>query len=311
MQSQVRDNLVCYITQQPGLEDMKIKLFIKSFSHFRSLCLLGLGLLGTCGTVSATMYDYSYSVKRFQDMNTGYMVSEIANYYEADVFGNALYTKALPLYLGTNPDISNGIGLNPGFSIQVAHQPGGGLILGSVSAIQGDGGGGPGPGLLVNFISKDVNKLHGKLTIISAPPGTEITLPNGETELIKIGHEYPAGCYQFSNPVTWKGCDVALDYADGQFSSVYAIMGGGEYWPNSSVPSFFADKKWDLVYIGDSDTPFNGSGFGKAAVQCDTLEFMSVATPEVYIGCVPEPTTAVLLAVGGGVALFARRRQCS
>jgi hypothetical protein len=286
---------------------MRMKLFAHCLPQLRVPCFLG--VLLACGSVRAQSWDYKYSVARFQDPDTGYLISEIANFYEANASGDPLFTNALPVYAGLNPDISNPIWLDPGFILQIIDQPGGGLVVGVPLQVAGPPGGqfGHGGGL--------INKRLGTLTVTEVSPGLRAQFkpaappgaPFGPWRPVNVGDTFVRGCTRFDGPVSWTGCDVQLEpLASGQFSNVFAILGGGTNWPNSSVPSFFADKDWDLVYIGSSDSPFDGSGFGRANVLCDANAFMSVATPELYVGCVPEPSSLSLICIVA-LSLLARR----
>ncbi|MEI7937748.1 MAG: PEP-CTERM sorting domain-containing protein [Verrucomicrobiota bacterium] len=288
---------------------MRTNLFAQSLPRLQVLCFLV--FLVACGSVRAqSFYDYSYSVTRFQDQVTGYMVSEIANYCGSDLFGNPLFTNALPVYAGLNPDPANPIWLDSGFSLQITRLPAGAVVVGIPQALPIGGGGGP---QHISFhAQRQKNKHNGTLKITEVGVGTRARfLPNGgrwgPPEDVHVNDTFSNGCVMFDGPVKWTGCDVDLEpLAGGEFSSVYAILGGGVNWPNSSVPSFYEDKEWDFVYIGDSDSPFNGSGFGMADVQCNVDEFMSVATPELYVGCVPEPSSLSLICIGA-LSLLARR----
>jgi len=288
---------------------MTMKLFAPSFP---CLWVLGfLGLLLACGSVRAAVtFDYDYSCTRFLDPVNGDPVTVYANHYETDANGNPLYTDDLPVYVGLNPDTSHPIWVEPGCFVAIKDVPGKGPVAGKPRPIPAGAPGALPPGTTPSGQSGGyrVNKHSGWLIIQTCAGGATA---NGAP--IRPGDSLPPGCYLFNTWVTWTGCNVQLEpLANGDFSSMYAILGGGSYWPNSSVPSFYANVNWDLVYIGDSDAPFDGSGFGQADVQCNNNEFMSVATPEGYAGCVPEPTTLIIWSLLGGLGItigWWRRRK--
>ncbi len=270
------------------------------------------------GAVRADSFDYDYSCTRFLDPTTGDPVTVYANYYETDASGDPLYTEDLPVYVGWNPDTSNPIWLEPGFSVAITDIPGIGPVAGAPQPIPAGRPGALPPGTTPSGQSGGyrVNKHSGSLTIQTAAAGATATpvkgnTPTGPPVPIGPGTTLGPGCWVFSTWVTWTGCNVQLEpLANGDFSDVYAILGGGSYWPNSDVPSFYANENWDLVYIGDSSSPFGDSGFGEADVQCNDDEFMSVATPEGYVGCVPEPITMFGVLAGViGLGCYVRKHK--
>lgn len=293
-----------------------MKPFALSSPRLRALGFLG--LLLACSSVKAQVtFDYDYTCIRFTDPVTGDPVTEYINYYETDASGDALYTNALPVYVGLNPDTSNPIWVDPGFSLEITNVPGIGPVAGAAKPLPWGGVGVPGglpPGGLPPNITWVMwvpawNKHHGDIILVFVPPGTTATPKNpaGPAIPIETGDTLSSGCYNFSNPVWISGCNVELNsLSNGDFSSVYAILGGGSYWPDPSPPSFYATNTWDLLYIGDSTNAFNGSGFGEADVQCNGDEFMTVATPEAYVGCIPEPCSVSLICISS-LSLLARR----
>jgi hypothetical protein len=266
----------------------------------------------------ADTFDYDYSCTRFLDPFNGDPVTVYANDYQTGTgtSGNALYEDALPVYVGLNPDTSKPIYVEPGYSVAIIDIPGKGPVAGKPRPIPAGRPGAAPPGPPIGtppgaFWGMGTNKKNGILTLQSPPNGTTVQFTGawcviGGTTYYghysgsaNVGDTFAYGCVHFGTLADWTGCDVSLEpLANGDFSSMYAILGGGSYWPNSSVPSFYANKTWDLVYIGDSTNAFDGSGLGQVDVQCDLGEFMSVATPEGYAGCVTPETSSTFALLG-------------
>jgi hypothetical protein len=285
------------------------------------------GLLLACWSVKAQPYDYYYTVDRFSD-SSGDVISQYDNWY-VDPSGNT-HNYELPVYVGMDTGSPSLTWLKPGYGIDITDLAnGGGMVVGAPFQLPvGGGSGSGGPSNASNGNTSKghmVNKRGGTLTLQSGnfpvyvqdgnPPRQPPVPGSSPSGYYNKGATLNPGCYTFwtapppgaggkGTPVSvdWTGCHVALQPAPetGQFSPIYAVLGGGASFPSANPPSFYANADWDSACMGDFDSPFDGVGYGEVVVQCDNSEFLSVETPgDTYAGCCPDaPGTLALLGLG-------------
>jgi hypothetical protein len=276
------------------------------------VALLTLGtLLAAPPSIIAQTYDVYYVVDRYTDAS-GDVISECDN-WTVDANGNT-YDYILPVYAGMGTANQTQINLLPGYGVDITDLAnGGGDVIGTPFALPVGGGGGDPSAKVGDWI----NKTSGT-SKITAGNGTGTFYPVGGTSYSTTfgpGSTYTDGCLYITgikngNAINYTGCNVEISpLANGAFTGVYVVLGGGQAFPDPSAPSFFTTANWDSVCMGDFSSPFDGSGIGQVTVQCDVGEFESVETADgLYIGC-PEPSTIALGAIGGMALLRNWRRR--
>ncbi len=295
------------------------------------LALVGLIISLPIQTANAS-YDVKYVVTRQWNEDAQRYCTTYQNWYEEDEFGDPIYNYALPINVGSDPDWTDVVWLDPGFQLTICSPevPGDPPTVHPIDPIIGPGGnpnagggGGGGGGQVVIYYRFRVNK--SKTHDLEIKPNTgnwkmQQVRPGGGGAMVPVpaaGGVIPgtAGkCYKFFGPkgeqLKVKSCDLTFEGpdVDTDATGIFYSMG---VWPGDDTPpSFYTDPDYSFVFIGDpsgADVPLGG-GVGQVVCETNIDDFMSVATPEAYTGC-PEPTTFALSAIGSLFVLVRRRAR--
>jgi hypothetical protein len=260
-------------------------------------------------------YDVHYTMTREWDPATNQYETVYDNLSERDSSGNFLHTSAIPVFAREGADQWKAIWVEPGYSLTVGHD---GTAKKHKDPFNGDNNP-PDPNRVSYFPKHNFNstttvlKNQGNVQYILAPNGPLTPLP-------AVGTQLPKGCYSFF------GIGVVSFSVDGPLSTVSGdgssfgglfLVNGPASTPalNSVVPGIFDDRfdTSSFWYVGDYNlgSGLSGSGFGTIDIQCNNNSFMSAVTPEAYVGCVPEPSSFLVLgclAIAVAVLQWFRRR---
>jgi hypothetical protein len=275
-----------------------------------------------CGPIHG---DVSYIATREWDPVLEEYYTRYENLYDEDALGNPIYTAAIPIYSRVGPDPwidpdhpSRPFWLPPGWSVEVRpDRPGDPGGIQNAMQVNPNAGN---KWTKFRIINVGIGKFEVDWVVGNTEKKRFKPTPETAWENVTLNQVCKAGeCWRFRGE---RGAAFTYHYdadpgmvsgGDNGFSGVFAILGDPVPF-ESNIPGLVT-APWHYWYIGDfhfSDSDF-GAGFGNIAIQGNTEAFMSIVTPEAYVGCVvPEPSSFALAFVASislGVFAFKRRSR--